>query len=72
MRILDQEISTYNRLLPNLLPQVGKFALIKEDKLVDTFDSYQDALKRGYATFQLSPFLVKKISPVEQVVYCTR
>lgn len=72
MTTLQQEIGTYNRLLPTLLPQVGKFALIKDDQLIDTFDSYQDAMKRGYAQFQLKPFLVKLIAPAEQVAYFTR
>jgi hypothetical protein len=72
MKPLEQEIGTYNRLLPSLLPHVGKFALIKGDHLVDTFDSYHDAVKRGYGEFQLSPFMVKQIAPAEQVAYFTR
>ncbi len=72
MNTLQKEIETYNRLLPNLLPQVGKYALIKGDSLVDTFDTYQDAMKRGYADFKLEPFMVKQISPAERVAYFTR
>lgn len=72
MTTLQQEIGTYNNLLPTLLPMVGKFALIKGEKLIDTFDSYQDAMKRGYAEFKLEPFLVKLIAPAEQVSYFSR
>ncbi|CAM4021253.1 hypothetical protein [Roseateles saccharophilus] len=72
MTKLQLEIETYNRLLPSLLTQVGKFALIKGDTLVETFDSYGDALKRGYTDFKLEPFLVKQIAPAEQVAYFTR
>lgn len=72
MSILQKEVETYNRCLPTLLPQIGKFVLIKGDVVVDTFDTYQDAMKRGYADFQLSPFLVKLIAPAEQVAYFTR
>lgn len=72
MSTLQKEIETYNRLLPSLLPLVGKFALIKGDVLVDTFDSYQDAMKRGYADFKLDPFMVKQIAPAERLAYFTR
>lgn len=72
MSTLQKEIETFNRLLPSLLSQVGKFALIKDDKLIDTFDTYSDAMKHGYSEFQLSPFMVKKIAPAEQVSYFTR
>lgn len=72
MKTLQQEIETYNRLLPGLLPQVGKYALIKGDQLIDTFDSYSDAMKRGYAEFKLDAFMVKLIAPAEQVSYFNR
>ena len=72
MATLEQEVKTYNRLLPTLLPKVGKFVLIKGDQLVDTFDSYQDAMKRGYSQFKLEPFMVKQIAPAERVAYFTR
>lgn len=70
--MLEKEIETYNRLLPSLLQQIGKFALIKGDVLVDTFDSYQDAMKRGYAEFKLEPFMVKQIAPAERIAFFTR
>ncbi len=72
MAALEREVAAYNRLLPTLLPQLGKYALIKNDDVVDTFDSYQDAVKRGYADFKLEPFLVKQIAPAEQVAFFTR
>lgn len=70
--LLAQEIATYNRLLPELLLQVGRYALIKGDALIDTFDSYHDATKRGYALFRLEPFLVKQIAPAMPVAYFSR
>lgn len=70
--LLATEMDTFNRLLPELLLQVGRYALIKGDKLVDTFDSYHDAIKRGYALFSLEPFLVKKIAPAMPVAYFSR
>jgi hypothetical protein len=72
MATLDQEIATYNRLLPELLAQQGKFVLIKGDAQFGFFDSYQDALNAGYQQFKLEPFFVKQISPAERVSYFTR
>lgn len=69
---LEQEIATYNRLLPTLLGQVGRYALIKGDRLVDTFDTYHDAMKHGYGEFKLDQFMVKQIAPAEPVAYFTR
>lgn len=72
MSALQREIETFNRLLPKLLPQVGKFALIKGDDMIDTFDTYSDAMKRGYNEFKLDPFMVKLIAPAERVSYFSR
>lgn len=73
MTSLRIEIETYNRALEQLLPaQAGKFVLIKGDEVVDTFDTYEDALKCGYGKFGLQQFFVKEIAPPEQLAYFTR
>ena len=69
---LETEIETYRRLLPELLAKQGKFVLIKGNEQAGTFDTYGDALKAGYEKFKLEPFLVKQISPAEQISYFTR
>ncbi|MDR3158608.1 MAG: hypothetical protein LBU11_06285 [Zoogloeaceae bacterium] len=69
---LEQEIETYNARLPELLTQEGRFVLIHAREIVDFFDTYGDALKAGYKTFKLSPFLVKRIAPMEQTLFFTR
>jgi hypothetical protein len=66
MSSLEQEIATYNRHLPELLGQQGKFVLIKRTEIAGTFDSYQDALTAGYQRFKLDSFLVKQITPAER------
>jgi len=66
MKALVQELQTYREKLPSLLPEEGKFALIRGDKVVGTFDTYADALGEGYRLFKLEPFLVKQIQAVEQ------
>lgn len=72
MNALDKEIETYNKLLPKLMAQQGKYVLIKGEEVVSTFDSYQDALAAGYAKFNLEPFLVKQIADAQIVAYFTR
>ena len=69
---LEKEIETYNRELPNLLAQQGKFVVIREDKIIGTFVSYEDALKLGYEKCGLEPFLVKRIQAIEQVQFFSR
>jgi len=72
MSNLDREIATYNRHLPELLGQQGKFVLIKGTEIAGTFDSYQDALTAGYQRFKLALFLVKQITPSERNAYFSR
>ncbi|MFI5251208.1 MAG: hypothetical protein ACHQQQ_02145 [Bacteroidota bacterium] len=69
---LEKELETYKRELPNLLVNEGKFVLIKGDKVIDTFATYEDAIKEGYKICGLEPFLVRKIQAVEQVHFFTR
>lgn len=69
---LERELATYQKELPNLLSQEGKYVLIYQDKVVDTFATYEDALKAGYKLAGLASFMVKKIQALEQVQYITR
>ena len=69
---LEKELETYKKKLPELKNNEGKFVLIKGEEVVDTFTSYEDAIKEGYKKFKLDPFLVKQISQVEQVQFITR
>lgn len=72
MSNLETEMATYKRLLPTLLSEQGKFALIFDGNLIGTFTSYEDALKVGYERCGIKPFLVKRISVEEQISYFTR
>lgn len=72
MSKLDRELDTYNRHLPELLRQQGKFVLIKGAEIAGTFDSYQDALTAGYQRFKLDSFMVKQITATEPVAYFSR
>jgi hypothetical protein len=70
---LEKELETYNARLPELKAQEGKYVLIHGDQIVDTYSSYEDAMKEGYTKFGLgSPFLVKQIRSLEQVQFISR
>ena len=69
---LDRELETYKNKLSELKANEGKFVLIKGTDVVDTFDSYEDAIKEGYKKFKLEPFLVKQIHSIEKIQFITR
>jgi len=70
--LLEKELATYQRELPALIKDEGRFVVIKGDDVIDVFDSYADAMKFAYARFGLEPFFVKKISAIEQAHFFTR
>ena len=46
----------------------GKFALVRENRLVGFFEDYESAFKEGLRQFGLeSPFLIKQVWPQEPV-----
>jgi len=66
------ELAAYQRKLPELLGEAGRFVLIKGDEVMGVFDSYQDAVTSGYARFELDSFFVKQIAAAEQIAFFTR
>lgn len=71
-QVLEKELVLYQKLLPTLMSDEGKYALIFGESLVGVYDSYQTALTQGYEVAKLKPFLVKKISGAETVAYFSR
>ncbi len=69
---LERELATYKNSLAELREHSGKFVLIHGDEVIDFYSSYDDAIKGGYARFQLEPFLVKQIEVTEQVQFISR
>jgi len=69
---LEKELETYKNKLPELKQHEGKFVLIHGEEVVDTFTSYEDAIKEGYKKFGLKPFLVKQIHSIEQAQFVSR
>ena len=63
---LDQEIKTYNKNLSRLVKNANnKFVLIKNTNIIDTFESYDDALKLAYNKYGNDTFLIKQIQEFE-------
>jgi hypothetical protein len=69
---LEKELETYKRKLPELKKDEGKYVLINGDTVIDTFTSYEDAIKEGYRQFGLVPFFVKQIQIIEQIQFISR
>ena len=66
VNILSKEIETYEKNKQMLLKESsGKYVLIKNDQIVNIFDTYADAVKVGIDKFGNSPFLVKQILEIE-------
>jgi len=64
--LLKKEIETYKAHKAELVGQSkGKFVLIKDDKVVDVYDTKMDAIRQGYERFGNVPFLVKLVVEVE-------
>jgi hypothetical protein len=69
---LERELETFRAKLPELKIHEGKFVLIHGEDVVEVFTSYEDAIKQGYSLFKLEPFLVKRISSIEQAQFISR
>jgi len=64
--LLKLELETYNAHRAELVGQSpGKYVLIKDDKVVDVFDTKMDAIRQGYERFGNVPFLVKHVVEIE-------
>jgi len=64
--ILKKELLTYEAQKNELIGKSkGKFALVKEDHVLDVFDTKNDAIRQGYERLGNVPFLVKQIVEVD-------
>lgn len=69
---LEKELETYKAKLPELAANEGKFVVIQGDQIAGMYETYADAIKKGYEEFGLKPFLVKQIQAVERVQFISR
>ena len=66
LEMLTKELQTYEAYRSELIGKSkGKFALVKDDKVVDIFDTKIDAIRQGYERFGNVPFLVKQIVEID-------
>lgn len=72
MSILQKELQVFAQNLGALLADEGKYAVISGETILGTYDSFEEAIKAGYGAFALTPFLVKQVLPVDEVVYINR
>ena len=68
---LQRELDTYAKSVNDWPEHTGKFVLIKGDDVVGFYSTYEDAITEGYRRFQLTPFLVKQVSMIEQACFVT-
>ena len=72
MSDLELELATYEKKLPELQAENGKFVLIKGFDIIGVYDTYADALNVGYQKFALERFLVKQVAPSAKIHFFTR
>jgi hypothetical protein len=66
LKPFERELSTYRRELPRLLAggKSGRYAVVRGDDVVSTWDTLRDALQYGYEKFGPdAPFLTQRIDP---------
>jgi len=69
----EKELATYQRELPKLLEQEGRYVLIQGDTVDSVWDTRNDAMQEGYWIFGLdTPFFVQQILAYEKPVVITR
>lgn len=69
-RKLKKELDTYQKNKNQLRKEhEGKFVLIKDDKVIDTFNTETEAYEAGVKQFGIDAFLIKQILGSEDEVY---
>jgi hypothetical protein len=64
---LKREIETYDANHDALLGSaLNKYVLIHGTEIVGTYDTESDAINDGYRRFGNVPFLVKRVSPIDE------
>lgn len=64
---LARELETFEANRARLLGEsLRKYVLIHGEELVGTYDTESDAIAEGYRRFGNVPFLVKRVTPVEE------
>ena len=65
MSHLEKNLKAFDALKPSLAGEAGRFAIMRDEKLVETFDSSEDAHKYAAAVFGDKNYSVHRICGVE-------
>lgn len=67
---LKKELVFYEQKKPELLAQhKGKYVLIKKEKIIDIFPTFEKAFAAGMKKFGNVPFLIKHIQEKNDIVH---
>ena len=67
--MLEQEEKIFDQKLPELVKtDLGKFVLVKDDKIICSFAAISDALNYGYEKFRDKPFFVRQVSLTKRIL----
>ncbi len=69
---LEREIETYRHKLSELLANEGKYVVIRGEEVLGVRDNLDEALRLGYDTSTTEPFLARRISKTEPVLFSSR
>jgi hypothetical protein len=62
MAELDQEIAAYDAMSADLEAQhMGKWALVRDRKLVGIYDSFEKAAEEAVSRFGRGPYLIRQV-----------
>ena len=66
---LKQELDFYHSQKAELVKHYnGQFALVKEDKLIGSYTTWEEAFTSGVQQFGNVPFLIKLVQETEDVI----
>ncbi len=68
MTYLSEELETYDKIAKIILmTHTGEYVVVHGEEF-SFWDTYPDAIKYGYETYGLCPFLVKQIQAINLLV----
>lgn len=70
LEALAGDIATYRARVAEMVEEhEGQYVLIRQGEIIGFFPNRSKATREGYRRFGIVPFLVRKVTPTERVVY---
>ncbi len=69
---IEKQLSYFRSHIHGWEGHEGQFALIRNEKAVGFYSSYDIALQQGYQQFNLEPFIVKQVNLIEHPLTISR